>query len=237
MKVVTSLLFNILFYCNLIMWVIVHMPVLVLPQRYVLGVARRWSASSLWLLEHVAGIKADFRHLERIPNQGILVASKHQSFWETFALFQVFDAPAFVLKRELTWIPIFGWYLKKVGCVAVNRETGEQSVRGMVTQVKEILRQGRQVIIFPEGTRRAPGAPPDYKRGIVLLYRMCKAPCVPVALNSGLFWPRRRFIRNPGTVVVEICPAIEPGQHHEVFLNNLQTTIEETTERLIRDHG
>ena len=170
-----------------------------------------WCRSSLWLTRRVAGIGVEFRGLERIPPGGLLVASKHQSFLETFALIAVLDDPAFILKRELMWIPFVGWFLAKIGMVPIDRGARSLALVEMNRRARAEAAKGRQILIFPEGTRRPPGAEPAYKYGVAHLYRSLGVPCVPVALNAGLFWPRRSFVRRPGTAVIEFGEPIPPG--------------------------
>ena len=148
----------------------------------------------------------------------LIVASKHQSAWETFALLPLFDNPPFILKRELQWIPFFGWLLVKGRMVPVDRGAGSQALVEMTERARIELARGRQLIIFPEGTRRPAGAEPRYKYGVAHLYAAAGVPCLPVALNSGVFWPRRRSLMlKPGTVVVEILDPITPGLDKDVF--------------------
>jgi 1-acyl-sn-glycerol-3-phosphate acyltransferase len=175
----------------------------------------------------------EYRGVEKIPQGPLLVASKHQSMWETFALLQMFDHPLYILKRELTRIPFFGWYLMKAGMISVDRRAGGRALLKMVRQASEEVRNGRQLIIFPEGTRRPVGAPPDYKPGVAQLYASSRASCLPVALNSGLFWPRRTFMRYPGTLVVEFLDVLPPGLPRDEFLRRIAATIEEATARLV----
>jgi 1-acyl-sn-glycerol-3-phosphate acyltransferase len=153
--------------------------------------------------------------------------------WETFALLRWFDQPLYILKRELTRIPFFGWYAMKAGMIAVDRSAGGRALLKMVRQASEEVRNGRQLIIFPEGTRRPVGAPPDYKPGVAQLYASCREPCLPVALNSGLFWPRRTFVRYPGTLVVEFLDPVPPGLPRDEFLTRISTVIEDATRRLV----
>ena len=233
MLVVRSLAFNVLFYANLIVWLVAIIPVFVMPRWGIIGAARGWAHSSLWLLRVVAGTKVEFRGLERIPPSGLLVASKHQSMWETFALLTVFKDPAFILKRELIWIPFFGWYAWKARSVPIDRSAGSQALILMNMRARDEVRQGRQIMIFPEGTRRPAGAPPAYKFGVAHLDTSLGVPCVPVALNSGLYWPRRQFIRRPGTIVVEILEPIPPGLPRDTFFREVQTRIEEASGRLL----
>ena len=173
--------------------------------------AKSWGRTSNWLLRVVAGIRVELRGLEKIPPGALLVAAKHQSVWETFTLFTLFDDPAYVLKRELMWIPVFGWYAWKSDMIPVDRASRGGAVAGMIARARAEFARGRQIIIFPEGTRTAPGAPPAYRQGVVHLYAQAGVPCLPIALNSGLFWPRRKFLRYPGTIVLEVLDPIPPG--------------------------
>ncbi len=235
MLVLRSLVFNILFYANLIAWMIAALPFLVLPRRYFVHVAKGWARSCLWLMRVVAGTKVEFRGRERIPPGGLILASKHQSLWETFALFPEMEDGAFILKHELTWIPLFGWYLWKQDMVPVNRAGGSSALTRMNARAREVIAAGRQIIMFPEGTRRQAGAPPAYKYGVVHLYASTGAPCLPVALNSGVYWPRRKFLRRPGTIVVEFLEVIPPGLSRAEFYDTLQHRIEEASDRLLAE--
>ena len=195
--------------------------------------AKTWGRINLVLLRVVAGIKIEVRGREKIPRGAILVAAKHQSAWETFALLPLFDNPVFIVKRELQWIPIFGWLMIKGRMVPVDRSAGSQALAEMTERARIELADNRQLIIFPEGTRRAAGAEPRYKFGVAQLYAAEGVPCVPIALNSGLFWPRRSIRRIPGTVVIEILDPIPPGLAKDVFYKRLQSDIETATVRLI----
>jgi 1-acyl-sn-glycerol-3-phosphate acyltransferase len=232
---VRSIVFNVLFYLNLLVHFLAAIPTLVLPRGGIVAVTKFWARSNLWLLRHVCGIAVELRGLEKIPRGAVLVASKHQSLWETFALLRVFDDPAYILKRELMFIPFFGWYAWKAGMIPVDRGRGAQALAEMTARARLELARGRQIIIFPEGTRRAPGAEPTYKYGIVHLYAETGAACLPIALNSGLFWPRRSFRRYPGTIVVEVLDAIAPGLGKEAFAETLKARVEDATARLVAD--
>jgi 1-acyl-sn-glycerol-3-phosphate acyltransferase len=235
MLVFRSLLFNVAFYVNLIAWLLAILPTLVMPRKAIIRVAQTWARSNLWLMQVIVGTKVEFRGHERIPPGGLLVAAKHQSFWETFALATLFDDPVFILKRELIWIPFFGWYLWKAGMVPVNRKAGSLALVEMNRRAREEVGRGRQILIFPEGTRRPPGAEPAYKFGIAHLYTTLGVPCLPVALNSGLFWPRRRFIRRPGTIVVEFLEPLAPGLPRAQFFKMVQDRIEAASQRLLAE--
>ena len=176
-----------------------------------MAIAKSWGRTSNWLLRAVAGMRVEYRGLEKIPPGALLVASKHQSFWETFTLLTLFDDPAYIVKRELMWIPFFGWFSGKPIKMPVDRKAKRRRDGRNDRKRARRARRGRQIIIFPEGTRTAPGAPPAYKGGLASLYAATNVPCVPVALNSGLFWPRRKFLRYPGTIVLEVLDPIPRG--------------------------
>jgi 1-acyl-sn-glycerol-3-phosphate acyltransferase len=230
---IRSLIFNILFYPVFLFWAIIALPTLVLPRAALLRVASWWAKTNILLMRVVCGIKVEFRGVEKIPKGPLLVASKHQSMWETISLLHFFDAPFFVLKRELKWIPIFGLFLIKANMIAIDRKAGGRALIAMMKRASEEVRRGRQFVIFPEGTRTAPGAPPNYKRGVVQIYADCGVTCLPVALNSGLFWPRRTFLRYPGTLVVEFLDPLPPNLPREEFFNRLRNEIEEASDRLV----
>jgi 1-acyl-sn-glycerol-3-phosphate acyltransferase len=164
-----------------------------------------------------------------------LVASKHQSAWDTIALVTLFPDPAMVLKAELLKIPLYGWFCRKFEMIPVERSAGAAALRRMLKAAKTAAAAGRQIVIFPEGTRRAPGAEPDYKPGIVPLYETLGLACVPIALNSGLYWPRRAFRRYPGTIIVEVLEPIPPGLPRSAFRELLEQRIEEATARLVAE--
>ncbi len=229
---VRSVAFNVLFYLNTLIYLIIALPTFFLPYRAVIAVAKAWGHTNLVLLR-VAGIDYEIRGREKIPKGAVIVAPKHQSAWETFALLPLFDDPVFIVKRELQWIPIFGWLMIKGRMVPVDRSAGSQAIPAMTARARIELAAGRQLIIFPEGTRRPAGAEPRYKYGVALLYDATGVPCVPIALNSGLFWPRRSIRRLPGTVLVEVLDPIAPGLDKEVFFKRLQDEIEAATARLI----
>jgi 1-acyl-sn-glycerol-3-phosphate acyltransferase len=237
MLILRSLVFNTLFYLNLALWIgFGAMPSLLLPRGALLAVAHGWARSALWLQRVVAGTRYEITGLEHIPAGGIIVGAKHQSFWETFALITVFPNPVFILKRELTWIPFFGWCLWKLRMIPVDRGARGRALAEVTRRAKSALRDdGRQLLIFPEGTRRPPGAEPAYKFGVAHLYAELGVPCVPVALNSGLYWPRRKFLRRPGTIRVTILPAIAPGMPKAEFQALLQQQIETASDRLLSE--
>jgi 1-acyl-sn-glycerol-3-phosphate acyltransferase len=228
-----SILFNILFYLNVVLHLLIAMPAAAISPQAVIAVARQWGRVNLWMLRHICGLGVEWRGLEKIPPGGLIVASKHQSAWETFALLTILGDPIYVLKRELMWIPVFGWCMRKAGMIPVDRGAGRAALGEMTARVRDALGDGRQIIIFPEGTRRPPGAPPQYKFGVAFLYADCAVPCVPIALNSGLYWPRRRFLRFPGKVRVEVLDPILPGLDRKAFFTDLEQKLEAATAGLI----
>lgn len=236
---VRSLLFNGLFYGNLTILLIAALPTLVLPYPVLRAFIRSYARSSLWLLRVVCGTKVSWRGTENIPSDPCIIACKHQSAWETFALYAVLEDPIYILKRELMWIPLFGWYAWKAGMIPVDRSAGLAALSRMAARTQKALngRRRLQLVIFPEGTRRAPGAEPSYKPGIVPLYARTGLACVPVALNSGLYWPRRSLRRMPGTIIVEFQNPIPPGLDKTAFLRELQVAIEQASTRLFHEAG
>jgi 1-acyl-sn-glycerol-3-phosphate acyltransferase len=228
-----SLVFNVLFYLLMVFWMILAIPTFVMPRRAIMKIARIWARNSIWLMRVVCNIKVEYRGLEKIPQGPLIVASKHQSMWETFALLQFFDQPLFIVKRELKRIPLFGWYLMKANMIGIDRSAGGRSLLQMARRAGAEVRRGRQLIIFPEGTRTAVDAAPNYKTGIAQIYVDCGVACLPVALNSGLFWPRRTFMRYPGTLVVEFLDSLPPGLSRREFIARVSTVVEEASQRLV----
>jgi 1-acyl-sn-glycerol-3-phosphate acyltransferase len=235
MLILRSLLFNIAFYIALLIIMVVMLPTIPFGPAKVKTAARLWGRTSLWLLRVICGTKVEFRGLENIPKGGFIIAPKHQSMWEVFALVTVFQDFTYVLKQELKWLPLFGWYIACGQQIAIDRSKGRAALAQVARQARVIIGQDRELFIFPEGTRKAPGAPPEYKFGVAYVYNDVKVRCLPVALNSGLFWPRRSFIRRPGTIVVEILPVIEPGLPVSVFLRTLEEQIETASNRLMEE--
>ena len=230
-----AFLFNVLFYVTTVLFLGLGSPLLFGPRSWAMAALALHARTELWLLKTIVGTKLEVRGREKLPKGACLVASKHQSAWETFALIPLFRDPAYLMKRELFWIPFHGWFSYKFKMIPVDRDKGPTALRRMLAEAKTRAASGREIIIFPEGTRRAPGAPPDYKTGVFLLYEALQIPCVPVALNSGLFWPRRSLKRYPGTIIVEFLDPIPPGLSKREFLPRLQETIETASNRLIAE--
>jgi 1-acyl-sn-glycerol-3-phosphate acyltransferase len=234
MILVRSLIFNVIYYVVSALMVVAALPIFAFGcERAGAWIIRLWASIGIFLLRAIVGTRLSVRGIEHVPAGGVIVAAKHQSMFETFALFTILDRATYVMKQELARIPLWGWYARRAGMITVEREQGTAALRKLSVDVGKAIEGDRQVIIFPEGTRRAPGAPADYKGGIAHLYRMTGAAVVPVALNSGLFWPRRQFRRYPGTLVIEFLPAIAPGLKSRAFMTRLEHEIESASNRLL----
>ncbi len=235
--VLRSVALNAAFYISYPLVMIGGIFFLALPRRHAMAALRWWSRVFIAMCRHLGGIELRIEGREHLPTEptALLVAGKHQSFWETFALFHLFPDPAIVLKRELGFIPLVGWFLRKFRMIMVAREAGPKALKDLVRQGQEAVAANRQIIIFPEGHRMHPLAAPDYKPGVAALYGRLGVACVPFALNAGVFWPRRTFWRWPGTITVRFLPAIEPGLNRRDFMQRLQQAIEPATQELVEE--
>ena len=230
-----SMLFVIIFYLNTAAFLLIGSPLLFGPRRWAMAALKLHARASLWWLRLIVGTRMEVRGLERVPPGPVLIAAKHQSAWDTFALIPLFRDPALVMKAELMHIPFYGWFSRKFGMIPVRREAGAAALREMLREARLRAKAGREILVFPEGTRRPPGAPPDYKPGFALLYEGLGVTCVPLALNSGLFWPRRSLERYPGTIVVEILDPIPPGLKRSEFKALVIERIETACSRLMAE--
>ena len=232
---IRSMIFNVAFYATFIGLMVLGLPCLAMRRRARLAVVRMWAKSSVWLLRVICGTRIEFRNLHLLPKGASILAVKHQSFLETFALITVLDDFSYILKKELYSVPFFGWYVRASDQIAVDRAKRGGAIALLQRAVQEKLRAGRQIVIFPEGTRKPIGAAPDYKVGVAALCAKSCVPCTPVALNTGLFWPRRTFRRHPGTVVIEFLPTIATGLAKRDFMAALQGAIEPATDALVAE--
>ncbi|RXF70849.1 lysophospholipid acyltransferase family protein [Hansschlegelia zhihuaiae] len=201
----------------------------------VAGIAKWWCRANLWLLRRIVGIELEIRGVEHVPTGAALVAAKHQSALETFGMMPCLPDPAIVLKRELTWLPFFGWFLLRMKMIAINRATGAEALAQILSQAGEAAAEGRQIVIYPEGTRRKVGDPPRYKQGVGHLYDRLGLPCVPVAVDTGIFWPKGTIERRQGRAVVEFLEPIPAGLGRDVFQRTLRERIEQATGALIAE--
>lgn len=232
-----SLAFNLAFYASMVVQMFFWAPFYFLaPRHSAWFVPKFWSRTSLWLYRVLAGTRSDISGLENLPEGSFILAPKHQSFWDAIAFFPFLDDPLYILKRELTWIPFFGWYILKMRMIPVDRGNRAKALRSVVAATKaELARNPRQLIIYPEGTRRAPGDVPAYKYGIVELYSQLHLPVVPVAHVAGLYWPRRKFLRYPGTIKARFLPPIPPGLGKQEFMARLIAETEAGCDELLVD--
>ena len=233
MTLLRSLLFNLAFYAWTVFLGIAALPMLLTPRAMVMRFGCWWSRTVLDLARAVAGIDYELRGGEHLPSGPAIIAMKHQSAWDTLGAPALFGDVAIVVKRELLWIPCYGWYARKAGMVPIDRGAGATALKAMLRRAREVVAERRPIVIFPEGTRTAVGTKRSYHPGVAALYTQLGLPVVPVAVNSGLFWPRRSFLKQPGRIVVEMLPPLPPGLDRKAFLAELQSRIEIATERLV----
>lgn len=232
MLLLRSLIFNIAFYSWTIVWTMLMLLVFPLPQKQAAFIQINWSRGIAPLLRILANIKTEIDGLEDVPEGAAIVACKHQSVWETTIFQGLFDRPAIVLKRELMWIPIFGWYIVKMGMIPVDRKRGTRALRLMLRKAKAAKEAGRKIIIFPEGTRVNADSETVYRSGIYGMYSRLGLPVIPVALNAGDHWGQDTTYRYPGTIRLVFMAPIEPGLPRGEFMARLQAAIDSESTRL-----
>ncbi len=226
------------FICLVIITVIIATAIisigLLLPYRQRASLANAWGMANLWLLSTICGLNYEIKGLENIPETGCIILSKHQSAWETMALRGLLPpTQAWVLKRELLWVPFFGWALMALQAIGIDRKSGRAAMNQVVKEGQKRLEQGHNVIIFPEGTRVAPGERGRYGAGGAILAHHTQFPVVPIALNSGVFWRRRDLRKYPGTIQVVVGPPIQiEGLKSSEINKRVETWIESTMETL-----
>src|SRR5262245_1021108 len=233
MTALRSILFNVAYLLWSVVIHVVCLPLLLAPAPWVWQAAHLWVDGTLLLLRLICGLGHRELGLEHLPQGPAIIAAKHQSAWETLFLSRRLNRPAFILKRELLSIPLFGWFIRKVGMIAVDRSGKAAALKQMVRDANQAFAQGRQIIIFPEGTRVAPGDHKPYQPGIAALYGQLNVPVVPVALNSGLFWGRGAFKKKPGRIVIQYLPPIAPGLDRRAFMAELEARLEPAAKRLL----
>ena len=222
-----SLAFNIIYVTWTAVLGVLYLPLLTAPRPLLVRATKLWLTGLRAAAWHVARVRYRIEGLENLPAGAVIIAAKHQSAWDTFLFHGLLDDPAYVLKRELFRIPLVGWYIKAVGMVGIDRAAGASALKAMLRACGAVLAEGRQVIIFPEGTRTAPGDSHPYHPGVAALYqRFPEVPVVPVALNSGRVWRRKAFLKHPGTITVRILPAVERDLDRRRFLATLRTRVE-----------
>jgi 1-acyl-sn-glycerol-3-phosphate acyltransferase len=235
MTLLRALLFNLAFYLWTGFMGVVGLPVLAAPRRVVMRFGRLWSAVTLKLLSATVGLTHELRGVEHLPAGGGIIAMKHQSAWDTLVLPVLFDDVAVVIKKELTLLPFYGWYVSRAGSIPVDRKGGASSLKRMVALAAAAAGEGRLVAIFPEGTRSAVDERRPYHPGVAALYGQLDLPLIPVAVNSGLYWGRRSFMKRPGRIIVEILPPFPPGMPRRKIMAEIENRIEEATARLVAE--
>jgi 1-acyl-sn-glycerol-3-phosphate acyltransferase len=232
---IRSLLFLIFFYFWLVLCLVAALPVLWLPRKYLIIFPYMMSEGILFLLAKTVGIRHEIRGLENLGSVPGILACKHQSVWETAIWPQFTPHLSIILKQELRRVPIFGILIQRLGFISVDRKDGPRAIVKMVTLAKQVIAEGRSIMIFPEGTRSQPGRPASYQRGISALYDKLEVPVIPVALNSGLFWGRKSFLKTPGLIIMEFLPPIQPGLSKDEFMEKLVNQIETATQKLLKE--
>lgn len=233
MTTVRSLLFVVWLYLSMVIFAVGLSPALLMPHGAAMGVIKLWSKFVLFGLRWIAGVKVEVRGLEHRPTGPALIAAKHQGMLDVIAPFAFLDDACFVMKKELMPLPFFGWFAWKTRMIAVDRSAHSKALKDMVRQARARHADGRQILIFPEGTRGEIGAAPDYKPGIAALYRDLDSPCWPIATNSGVHWPAHGFKRYPGTIVFEFLPPISAGLKRAEFMAELESRIETASTALL----
>ncbi len=234
-----AIAFNSAFYGWTFLVSFLFFPFLIFSRSVVLKIIKFWIHGVVWICENILGLYITIRGKEKLLSTPVILAVKHQSAWETIFLHYILFDPSVVLKRELLWIPFFGWFLKRLGMVPVSRTKGRgtQDIRNLLKAAERAIARGQSIVIFPEGTRSYPGKKETYQSGVASLYLHLKIPVIPVAHNAGLFWPRRGFLKYPGYITLEILDPIEPGLSRQEFMRVLENKIESRTDDLIHEGG
>lgn len=228
-----SILFAGYFYLAMAIAGLVCLPATISSGGRSLAAGRVWARMTLWGLRWIVGARVEFKGMEHAPKGAAIVAAKHQSNLETVLPFIMFDDPAFVLKAELMNAPVLGWYAKAFGMIPIEREAQASALKKLLRAARPARDEGRQIIIFPEGTRQEPGIAGDYKPGVAAIYRDLGVPCVPVALSTGLIWSNKGVKVRPGVAVIELLPPIPPGLSRDDFMRTLEDRIEDRTNALV----
>lgn len=232
MILLRSILFTAVFYVCSTVTAIIMIPLLLAPRAWMIGIVRGWAYSVIWALGVFCGVRLEIRGREYIPTSAALLAPKHQGWFDAIVQLALLPDCCQVMKKELMGIPLVGWYARRVGMIVVDREGASKTMRKLLADGRQRLADNRQILIFPEGHRMAPGAAPDYKPGVAALYGL-GVPCVPVATNSGVHWPAHGFLRYPGTIVVEFLEPIAPGLKRPAFMKELENRVETASNALL----
>ena len=211
------------------------MPLLLAPRREMSRAIVVWARGVTALLKALCAIRVEFRGVENLPPGPLLIAAKHQCMFDTMGPLAVLQDACYVMKRELAWIPFYSWISAKTKMIVIDRSGQAAALRGLLSKGKDRIAEGRQIVIFPEGSRTSPGTTGVYQPGVAGLYRMLNVPCVPMATNSGVHWPAHGFRRTPGTIVFEFLAPIAPGLSRAAFMADLEQRVETASRRLISE--
>lgn len=233
--IIRSALFNLCFFTWCFVAACLLMPLFISSARNAQRSGPIWGGLTLWLTRVICGLRHEIRGQQYMTREPCIYAAKHQSAWDTIIFLTLFPCPAYVLKRELLFIPFWGWYLWRMRMIAIDRSAGASGLKDLIRQSRQAIADGRQIIIFPEGTRKTPGSPPHYHPGIIAMYNQLKVPVIPVALNSGSYWGKNAFTKYPGTIIMECLPPIPPGLGKEEFMRQLQESIETASQKLLEE--
>jgi len=235
MAFLSSLFFNVVFFIvNIIVGLTLSVSLL-LPRKYIVKATGLWLSAEAFIEKYIGGLTYKVVGKSNLPKGAFIVASKHQSEWETYKMHLLLKDPAIVLKRELLRIPVVGWFMARTGGIPIDRKACVKAIMIMLTAARSAAAEGRPIVIFPEGTRVKVGESRRYKAGIAALYQDLKIPVVPMALNSGLFWPKNSFMKKRGMITVEFLPPIPPGLPREDMMRRLHDVLEPATDRLIAE--
>lgn len=233
MILLRAVLFNIAFFGLTAVVTLIALPLLIAPRQGIMAVARLWARAVIGLLRVIVGARLEVRGLQHIPPGPVVIAAKHQSAFDTIVWLTLLPDTAYVLKKELLSIPLYGWHARKMGMIPVDRTGGGPALRAMLRGAQAALAEGRQVVIFPEGTRTAPGQRIPYQPGVVAIAGLDIAPVIPVATDSGRVWGRRAVLKRPGVIRISVLPPLPPGLPRARLLTELAAGIETETDRLL----
>ena len=229
-----AFLFNLAFFGLTLLVTFVALPLLAAPRQGIMAVARFWARAVIVLLRVIVGARLEVRGMENVPPGPVVIAAKHLSAFDTIVWLTLLPDTAYVLKKELLSIPFYGWHLRKSGMIPVDRAGGGGALRAMLRSAQAALAEGRQVVIFPEGTRTSPGQRVPYQPGVVAIAGLGLAPVIPVATDSGRVWARRALLKRPGVIRISVLPPLPPGLPRAKLLAELEAAIETETDRLLR---
>lgn len=236
MNALRSILFLVWMYGLMLVMGVIWLPALLLPKAVTLFGIRLFTRLTRFGLRWICGVRTQIRGADKLPQAPFIYAAKHQCMWDVFIPFLITPAPAIIMKRELLWYPVLGWYALKAGMIPIDRSGAAQTLKAMTRQAEARAAQGRVIVIFPEGTRHRPGAETTYfAAGTGALYKRLGLPVVPVATNSGLTWPARGLVRRPGLAVFEILPPLPAGLDRRALMRQLEAAIEPASAQLLKE--